>query len=283
MIEVVGAHRVWVEIDAPQVDDPQQLCGVAHHDLASRSPGRELQLDRLDPVGVLLWGALLEERLLLDAVDVAVEYDRPARDPPQRAIGDGCIVANQVELGVARLRKEHLVGVGDDDLAAGGLDDGLLRFRHGGSVPKFARAGKWCAAVTPSGAGAPGSSRAPARRTGPASDHEAGPSTADPRASPGAEHRGAASRACETGARRACAPGASPRGCRRSALSPPTARGRVVSPPGDAIGRAPWTPTSPPTRATRGSRRSYRRPARANPVATRARRPTWPAPPARHR
>src|SRR5207244_10599046 len=38
-------------------------------------------------------------------------------------------VLHEIELRVAGLRKEHLVGIGDDHLAAGRFDDGL-RFRH---------------------------------------------------------------------------------------------------------------------------------------------------------
>ena len=64
MLEVVGAHRVRVQVDAAEVDDPQELRRVAHDDLvAPCGPTGSESVDRLDPVGVLVGRALLEERL----------------------------------------------------------------------------------------------------------------------------------------------------------------------------------------------------------------------------
>ena len=102
MLEVVGAHRVRVQVDAAEVHDPQELRRVAHDDLARGPARREAQLDRLDPLGTLLGRALLEERLALGAVHVALEHDRPPRDAAQRAVGDRRVVPRQVELRVAR-------------------------------------------------------------------------------------------------------------------------------------------------------------------------------------
>src|SRR5437773_470486 len=137
MLEVVGAYRVRVQVDAPQVDDPQQLRRVAHHDLLRRPARRKAQLHRLDPVGVLRGGPLLEERLALRAVHVALEHDRPRRDPSQRPVGDRHVVLRQVELRVTGLRKEHLVRVGDHHLATGDCQDGLRRPPHGNSVAEL--------------------------------------------------------------------------------------------------------------------------------------------------
>jgi hypothetical protein len=134
VLEVVGADRVRVEVDAAEVDDPEQLRGVAHDDLARGAPRRELQLDRLDPVRVLLGSALLEERLGVGAVDVALQDDRPAGDPAKRAVGDREVVPREVELRVARLREEDLLGIRDDDLAAGGLENHLGVLRHAESL-----------------------------------------------------------------------------------------------------------------------------------------------------
>src|SRR2546422_9833256 len=85
MLEVVGAHRVRIQVDATEVHGPQQLRRVAHDDL-SRGPARgKAQLHRLDPLGMPLGSPLLEERLAPPAIHVALEPDRPPRDPPERA------------------------------------------------------------------------------------------------------------------------------------------------------------------------------------------------------
>src|SRR5262249_61318910 len=90
---------------------------------------------RPDPLGALLGGPLLEERLTRGAIDIAFEHDRPPRDATQCALRDRRIVSHQVKLGVAGLREEWLVGVRDHDLTPSKLQDGLARLRHRGLLP----------------------------------------------------------------------------------------------------------------------------------------------------
>ena len=111
MVEVVGADRVRVEVDAAEVDDPGEAGRVVDDDLVGGPPRRERQRRRPDPVGPVVRGALLEERLLLGAVDEALERHRPAADAGQRAVGDREVVADEVELRVAGLREVDLVGI----------------------------------------------------------------------------------------------------------------------------------------------------------------------------
>src|SRR5436190_14703231 len=47
----------------------------------------------------------LEERLALRAVHEPLEHHRAARDPPERPVRDGEVVADEVELGVTGDRK----------------------------------------------------------------------------------------------------------------------------------------------------------------------------------
>jgi hypothetical protein len=94
---------------------------ASYNDLSRRPPRWKAQLHRLDPLGALLGGPLLEERLTRGAIDIAFEHDRPPRNATQRALRDRRIVSHQVELGVAGSRKERLVGVGDHDLAVSEL------------------------------------------------------------------------------------------------------------------------------------------------------------------
>src|SRR5262245_73291 len=136
MIQVRGADGMRIEVDAPEVDDPQQLRRVTYDDLAGRTSGRKAELDGLDPVRVLVRRPLLEERLALGAVHVALEDDRTPGDSPDGPLGDRRVVSGQIELGVAGPREEDLLGVGDRDLAARNLQDDLPRLGHTHSVPE---------------------------------------------------------------------------------------------------------------------------------------------------
>src|SRR5207244_303075 len=69
--------------------------------------------------------SLLEERLVLRAVYVAFEHDRPPRNPAKRSLGHRQVVLYQVELRVAGVWKEYLVRVGDHHVAACGFQDGV--------------------------------------------------------------------------------------------------------------------------------------------------------------
>src|SRR6185437_7812483 len=117
MLEVVGDHRVRVEVDAAQVDRPGQAGRVMDDRLFRRSAARISKFGDVDPVGPLFRRALLEHGLLIDALDEAFQDHRPTGDSAQRAVGDRQVVVDQVELGVAGLtiaiRKDHLVGMGD--------------------------------------------------------------------------------------------------------------------------------------------------------------------------
>jgi hypothetical protein len=82
------------------------------------APAREADAGALDPVGPLRRHPLLEERLFLDAVDVALEQHRAPVHASKRGLAHRDEVVDDVELGVARSRKEHLVRVADPDLVA---------------------------------------------------------------------------------------------------------------------------------------------------------------------
>ena len=133
MIEVVRAHRVRVEIDATEVDDPGELGRVAQHHFAGGAPGGELQLHGLDPEWPRLRGPLLEEENALRAVHVPLQRHRPATRPTQRAPGDRQVIADQIELRVSALREEDLLRIRDGDLASLDLEE-LLASRHRRSI-----------------------------------------------------------------------------------------------------------------------------------------------------
>src|SRR5262249_10911329 len=129
MIEILRAHRMRMEIDASEVDDPRQLRRVAQHDLARGPAGGKLELHHLDPERPRLGRSLLEKELALRAVDIALERHRPPTRSAQRAFRHREVVAHQVDLGDAALREEDLLRIRDRDLAALDLQQ-LLARRH---------------------------------------------------------------------------------------------------------------------------------------------------------
>src|SRR5258706_15864614 len=53
MLQIVRAHRMRIEIDAPEVHDPRELRGVAHDYFFRGSSRGKRERDRLDPLGSL--------------------------------------------------------------------------------------------------------------------------------------------------------------------------------------------------------------------------------------
>ena len=148
MVEVVGADRVRVEVDAAEVGDPGEAGRIVDHDLVGGPAGGEArarpsgcQSGRLS--GARFW----KKNSPAGAVRVALEGHRPAARAAQRALRDREVVADQVELrdgAAGGLREEDLVRVRDRHLAAGDLED-LGSGRHGpedtGPVEGASRAG----------------------------------------------------------------------------------------------------------------------------------------------
>ena len=96
VVEIVGPHRVRVEIDAAEVDRPDQPRRVVQNGFLGRGARRVLELGDVDEVRPLLRGPFLEDRLLLDALDEAFEDHRAVprrraarRRPPRGSSGSG--------------------------------------------------------------------------------------------------------------------------------------------------------------------------------------------------
>ena len=81
MIEVGGAHRVRVQLEAAEVDDPGEAGGVVDDDLLGGPPRRKREGGGAKPAGALLGRSLLVEDLALGAVDEPLQNDGPVGDP----------------------------------------------------------------------------------------------------------------------------------------------------------------------------------------------------------
>ena len=117
MVEVVGANRMRVQLETGEVSHPDEGGSVARHHLFCRPTRWKRQRDHLDPWWSRLRRALLKEEIALDAVRIAHEDVGSAARALQRSWRDGDVIARQIELCVAGLRKQHLVRIRDRDPA----------------------------------------------------------------------------------------------------------------------------------------------------------------------
>ena len=126
MIEIVGANRMRVQLEAREIRHPRQRRRVARHDFFGGAARRKPQRDHLDPgrprLAARASGRRTPRRCRSDSGRARSADRRRAK----RAVRDGQVVADEIELGVAGLGKEHLAGVRNGDLASAHLDDFLL-------------------------------------------------------------------------------------------------------------------------------------------------------------
>jgi len=119
MIEIAGAHRMRMQLDATEIDDPRKPRRVIDNDFFRSASRRERERYRSQPRGALRWCALLIERLTFGAIDVSLEDKRTIPDSGQRARRDRQIVANQVQFReLCLLREIQLARVSNTDLAS---------------------------------------------------------------------------------------------------------------------------------------------------------------------
>jgi hypothetical protein len=115
-VEPVGAAEPAVQRDRRLAREVDERVGVAGDDVLDRAALLR-RLGARDPVREVLGGALLDEALGLDAVDVALEVQRATGDVRQHRLGDALVVAREVGLRLAR-GEELLVRPRDLDGAA---------------------------------------------------------------------------------------------------------------------------------------------------------------------
>jgi hypothetical protein len=97
MLEVAGAHRVRVQLDAAEVDDPGQPRRVVTTISSAVRPEGNDSVP-CEPSGPLVGRALLVERLALGPVDEPLQHDRPVAIPASAPRSDREVVADDVEL-----------------------------------------------------------------------------------------------------------------------------------------------------------------------------------------
>ena len=135
MVEIGRTDRVRIEVEAPEVRHPREPGRVLHHDLVRRPPGRERQLNGVEPGRPILRGALLEEEVPRGAVHEPLEGHRPTSGAGQRPVGHGQVVPDKVHLGMTGHGEVELVGIGDRHLPIADAEHFLGR-RHRDTIAR---------------------------------------------------------------------------------------------------------------------------------------------------
>ena len=130
VFRVVGEVRPDVEAEAPDVDRPHDVGEVDRDQGARRRAIRGAHRRRLQPVGRGLRDTFLKEVRPARAFGEALHQRRPAAHRAHQRLGEAEVVVDEVELGLAVLGEEHLVGVRDVELVPVDLEDLLVGRGH---------------------------------------------------------------------------------------------------------------------------------------------------------
>ena len=114
-IDVVARRVPLVQIDAAEIDHPQQRRAILDHREVD-DVARPCSIEQIsNPVGPRRRRALHEEELAGGAVRVPLHHHRAIAHVRQQHAGDVGVVLQQVALGQPELRPEHLAEVGEPD------------------------------------------------------------------------------------------------------------------------------------------------------------------------
>ena len=139
-IDVVAARVPLVQVDAAEVDDPEQRRQILHDRKVDDIAGPVLDRAELDPLRTGRGRALHEEELPRRAVRVAFHHHRAIAQVRQQHAGDLRVVLEQVALGQAGLRPEDLAKVGQPDVfPVNGQDDVVLTAGNSQRLHRVAR------------------------------------------------------------------------------------------------------------------------------------------------
>src|ERR1700722_10983354 len=106
MIEIAGAHRMRMQLDASKVYNPRKSGAIIDDDFFRSAARRERERYRSQPRRAPGWCALLIEGLTFGAVDISLEDKRTVADSDQRARRDRQVVADQIQFRELRLFRE---------------------------------------------------------------------------------------------------------------------------------------------------------------------------------
>ena len=208
-VRVVAARVPGIEVDAAEIDHPEQGREIVDHREVDDASRAVLDRARPEPVRTGRRRALHEEELALRAVRIALHDHRPVPDVRQEHGRDVRVVGEQVAFRQAELRPERLREIRERQRLATDADLGVLGRRgdlHSGRADARARARGSPDPASPDGAHGgrrlrPARSRARFRRARPAEEGRPGSCLPAPRTR---MERGGARRTPREGRRSTC-------------------------------------------------------------------------------
>ena len=117
-IDIVARGVPLIQVDAAEVDHPQQRRAILNHREVDDVPRAVIDRADLDPRGPRRRRALHEEELPRRAVRVALHHHRAIAHVRQQHVGHVGVVLQQIAFGQAERRPEDLAEVGQPDLLA---------------------------------------------------------------------------------------------------------------------------------------------------------------------
>ncbi len=118
VIEVSRPNRVWVELDASEIDDPRESGRIIDNDLFRRPARRKGEQGGAQPRRAVRGRALLIKGLSIRAIHEAFQNDRAIVNSRESSRSHREVVANDLELCKPGLLREiDLLWVRDADLA----------------------------------------------------------------------------------------------------------------------------------------------------------------------
>ena len=120
-IDVVTRRIPLVQIDAPEIDDPEQRRQVIDDRKVDDVAGVMVDAAGPDPGRARLRRPLHEEELTGGAVGIAFHHHRAIADVRQEHRRNVGVVLDQITLGDPLLLPEQLVEIGEPNVASGNL------------------------------------------------------------------------------------------------------------------------------------------------------------------
>lgn len=122
MQRVIDPKRPDMEPEATEVDCPDHMSHVGDHESPRARAVHGRHLDGLEPVRSTSRHTFLEKRLPEGSVREPLQHRGPAARSSEQWLGDGQVIADEVELGRAGAGEEDLVGMRDLDDTTRHLD-----------------------------------------------------------------------------------------------------------------------------------------------------------------
>jgi len=118
MRSIVTPRVPRVQVDASQIDEPQQRCEILDDRKCDDVARAVRDRARLDPWRTRLRGPLHEKALARSTVGIALHHHRAVGEMRQQHGRHGRVVLQQVTFGDAALGPEGLAQVGQSNVAA---------------------------------------------------------------------------------------------------------------------------------------------------------------------